>query len=82
MLGYFISVNRKALGERSLFTVYLNITYLEPTPAPAIILGTAKIVELEGRKLFVQGTLENGKGTSYAKAEVLFASPKSVKAAL
>ncbi|OJD30845.1 thioesterase superfamily protein [Diplodia corticola] len=53
-------------------TAYLNVSYKNPLPLPGVILGTAKITRVDGRKFYLRGTLEDGTGQIYAIGEALF----------
>lgn len=53
-------------------TAYLNTKYLAPVPTPSILLATGRIIKAEGRKLFLEGTLENDKGEILAQCECLY----------
>jgi acyl-coenzyme A thioesterase PaaI-like protein len=58
-------------------TAYLNTVYLRPVPCPATLMITARIIKLEGRKLYVEGTIFNDKGESLARADALFIALKT-----
>jgi acyl-coenzyme A thioesterase PaaI-like protein len=58
-------------------TGYLNTRYLAPVPAPGIILATAKVAKVEGRKLWINGTLEDSQRRVMAQAESLFIQAKT-----
>lgn len=58
-------------------TAYLNVSYKKPLPVPGIILGTSKIEKVDGRKLYLRGTLEDGNGQVYAVGEALYIELKS-----
>ena len=59
------------------FTANLNVDYIKPLLTPAWVLVRAHVDRLEGRKVYVHATVENGEGGIYAKAVVLFVKPKS-----
>lgn len=56
----------------STFTAFLNITYKKPVPTPGVMMCRARVTRREGRKFFMQGSIEDGMGTVYATAESLF----------
>lgn len=58
-------------------TAYLNVSYKKPLPLPGIILGTAKITRVDGRKFYMRGTLEDGCGQVYAVGEALYIEIRS-----
>ena len=53
-------------------TAYLNIQYKKPMRTPMVLLGQSRLTRKEGKKLFGQGSLEDGNGTVYATGEALF----------
>eukprot|EP00026_Physarum_polycephalum_P018975 Phypoly_transcript_20785.p1 GENE.Phypoly_transcript_20785~~Phypoly_transcript_20785.p1 ORF type:complete len:181 (+),score=23.42 Phypoly_transcript_20785:64-606(+) len=65
------------LDGKPFFTVYLNVTFKSPTPAPGIWLCRAWITKQEGRKRFTYASLEDGRGKVYATSEALFLVLKS-----
>lgn len=58
-------------------TGYLNTSYLAPVRTPGIILATAKVKKQEGRKLWVDGTLENNERKVLARSESLYIEAKT-----
>ncbi|KAI1078740.1 HotDog domain-containing protein [Whalleya microplaca] len=79
VVGLIIPINEKrgAIPNVPYMTAYLNITYLRPVQTPATILAWAKVDRVEGRKLFIQGSIEDEKGSILAKADVLYVGLKS-----
>ena len=65
-----------------MFTAYLNVTYLKPVSTPQIILVTASLREIKGRKHYIDGDVKNADGTVLAKAESLFLGLKKGRAML
>jgi thioesterase superfamily protein 4 len=57
-------------------TGYLNTKYLSPVPTPGILLATARVVKQEGRKMWIEGTLENNKRRVMAQSESLYIKAK------
>jgi acyl-coenzyme A thioesterase PaaI-like protein len=55
-----------------IFTAYLKTNYKKPVPTPSVLLCTATFDRREGKKIFVSGTVEDGKGLVYVTAEALF----------
>lgn len=62
--------------KASAFTAYLNTTYLKPVATPGDYLVTVWLTKEDGRKIFVEGVLENEKGEKLARAEALFVETK------
>jgi acyl-coenzyme A thioesterase THEM4 len=58
------------------FTANLNIDYLKPLTIPAWVLVRARLDRHEGRKVYINATVENGEGIIYAKAVALFIKPR------
>jgi acyl-coenzyme A thioesterase THEM4 len=59
-------------------TARLAMNYRAPIDTPGIVLARATVSKVEGRKVAVMATLEDGKGGVFADAEVLYiiARPK------
>jgi acyl-coenzyme A thioesterase PaaI-like protein len=57
-------------------TAYLNTTYLAPVPTPSIILATAKVAKVDGRKMWINGTLEDSQRRVMARSESLYIQAK------
>jgi acyl-coenzyme A thioesterase PaaI-like protein len=57
-------------------TAYLNTSYLSPVRTPGIILATAKVIKEEGRKIWVNGTLEDSERNVLTKSESLYIQAK------
>lgn len=72
--GELINVNLKHRGIKrtSYMTAYLNTSYKKQVKTPGTILVVARIAKIEGRKLFITATVEDGRGTVLTKAEGLF----------
>ncbi|CAF1328969.1 unnamed protein product [Adineta steineri] len=58
------------------FTANLNIDYKKPLLVPSWVLVRAHVDRVEGRKAYINATVENGEGEIYAQAVVLFIEPK------
>lgn len=67
-----VNQQRGALAGTRFVTGYLNTTYSRPVPVPGVVLLTASLVRREGRKLFVEATVQDDKGVVLSKADVLF----------
>jgi thioesterase superfamily protein 4 len=82
-MGILLTVNQEYLNQQSgtndeitSMTAYLNIRYLAPVRTPGIVLGTAKVIKSEGRKIYVRGTVEDENRKELAVAECLFIKAK------
>jgi acyl-coenzyme A thioesterase PaaI-like protein len=60
-------------------TANLNITFLKPVATPQVILATAKIREVQGRKRYLDTTLKDQFGVVLAKAEALWVDVRGLK---
>jgi acyl-coenzyme A thioesterase PaaI-like protein len=78
VMGIWINVNwpRGVLARTAWMTASLKMTFVKPVGTPLTVLAFARFVKLEGRKLFLDSRLENGKGEVLAKAEGLFVGLK------
>lgn len=62
-------------GEEGLVgvvTAYLHTRYVRKVTVPGTYLVTVRLVRKEGRKVFVEGKMEDEKGVTVASAEALF----------
>ncbi|KAF2464679.1 uncharacterized protein BDR25DRAFT_241695 [Lindgomyces ingoldianus] len=59
-------------NQTNCYTAYLNTNYKKPTPAPSVVLCTARFEKKEGRKIYVSGTVGDGQGTVYSTGEGMF----------
>ncbi|KAG8157860.1 hypothetical protein KVR01_012132 [Diaporthe batatas] len=85
VLGYAAPGVRMISGENrgtsgtpgpSYVTAYLNTTYLKPVRTPATVMVVSRLVRTEGRKIWVEGHMEDGEGVKLAKADSLFVETK------
>ncbi|PSN72004.1 hypothetical protein BS50DRAFT_569588 [Corynespora cassiicola Philippines] len=53
-------------------TAYLNTSYKRPVPTPGPLLCTSWIEKRERNKVYVKGTIEDGRGTIYALGDAMF----------
>ena len=59
------------------YTVALEVAYKHKIPAGAVVLCTAQLESIEGRKMWFKATMSDGpEGKVYATARALFVSPK------
>jgi len=64
-------------GRLTAFTAWLNTKYYKPVPAPGVVLATARFERVEGRKMWITASIEDGEGTVLAGAEAMFIEPKA-----
>jgi len=83
--GVLLQLNMAARTERmrrlqpssshvysSYFTAYMNTSYRKPVPTPSVILCRARLERIDGRKVFIHATIEDGKGTILTVGESMF----------
>ncbi|KAI0968619.1 HotDog domain-containing protein [Xylaria arbuscula] len=78
--GLLVALNheRKTTpGGFSHMTAYLNTRFIKPVQTPATLLVRAWFSKVEGRKYFIEGTVEDEGGVVLARAEALFVQLKS-----
>lgn len=63
--------------DQSFMTATLNIAYKRPLPTPSVLLVRSWYEKIQGRKMYIKGTLEDGLGNVYATAEVLYITIKA-----
>ena len=71
-----IGKESKGAISKYLVTAYLKTTYIRPIPTPSAIMITAKLGEIEGRKIRVNAVVEGEGGDAMATGEALWVSPK------
>ncbi|KAK8210888.1 HotDog domain-containing protein [Phyllosticta capitalensis] len=73
-----IEMDKRAGRTRGLnsVTAYLNVSYKKPLPAPGLALAVAKIHKVDGRKLYISSSLEDGLGAVFATGDVMFVEMK------
>ena len=88
-MGILLSVNQEFLHrergegvEITSMTAYLNMKYLGPVRTPGIVLGRARVEKVDGRKVYIRGTIEDSEGTELTVAECLFIKAKKDPRAL
>jgi acyl-coenzyme A thioesterase PaaI-like protein len=62
-------------------TATLTVDYKAPIDTPGVILARAWATEITGRKVWLKGSIEDGRGKVYATGKALFVHPRP-KAAL
>jgi len=60
----------------SAFTANLNINYKSPVYANTIVVLTANLIKVDGRKLFMEATMEDCEGKQLVNATTLFITMK------
>lgn len=68
--------DRNALPKVSYMTGHLNVTFKQPVRIPGVILATARLSKVDGRRLHVKGAIQDEKGTVLADSDVLFIALK------
>ena len=75
-MGNVIGQELRSTG--AMFTVALNITYKKAVPTPGTILARAHITKVDGpRKVWVHGSIEDGRGGIHATAEGMWLKAKA-----
>ena len=59
------------------FTVRLTVEYKKPVRTPGTVMARAWIVKIEGRKVWVEGVVEDGEGNVHAQAEGMWLRAKA-----
>lgn len=74
VMGELINVNLKhrTIKRTSYMTGYLNTSYKGKVTTPGTYLVVARMSKVDGRKLFISATVEDGKGSVLTKGEGLF----------
>ncbi|KAI1420065.1 HotDog domain-containing protein [Xylaria sp. FL1777] len=79
VISHLVPLNqeRKTIPSGAHMTAYLNTRFVKPVSTPATILTRAWFTKVEGRKYFMQGTIEDENGIILAQADALFVQLKS-----
>jgi len=56
----------------SYLTAYMNTSYRKRVPTPGVILCRARLEKVDGRKVFVYATIEDGKDTIFTVGQSMF----------
>ncbi|KAL6891855.1 HotDog domain-containing protein [Trichoderma evansii] len=67
-----INVGRGALACPWYGTVSLNMLFQRPVKTPATVLVAVNLDKVEGRKLYITATLQDGSGKALVKASAVF----------
>ncbi|RJE21033.1 Thioesterase superfamily [Aspergillus sclerotialis] len=59
-------------GGKGMWTVALNVAYRNPVFVPSVVIVTAKVGKIEGRKIWVHGEIEDLDRNICTTAEVIF----------
>jgi len=65
---------------RAFMTANTLIRYQNPVPTPSVLLVRSGVVKWDGRKAWVNGSMEDGEGRVYAEAECLYIMVRESKA--
>jgi acyl-coenzyme A thioesterase PaaI-like protein len=68
-LGQSISLDIFSMTGLTAVTAALNVQYREPLSTPQVVAVTATLSRIEGRKLFVDGKIENQDGVVFATGQ-------------
>ncbi|KAE8442340.1 hypothetical protein EG329_003473 [Mollisiaceae sp. DMI_Dod_QoI] len=60
------------VGDQSTMTAYLKVDYKAPVRTPGTVLCRAWLEKREGRKMWIKGTVEDGRGQALALGDALF----------
>ena len=74
-MGNAIGQTMPELGAT--FTVKLTVEYKEPVGTPGTVMARARIVKVEGRKVWAEGIVEDEEGNVHAKAEGIWVRAKA-----
>ncbi len=66
----------QAIGGTT-FTVKLAVEYMRPVKTPGTVMVRARIVDVDGRKVWVKGRVEDGEENVLAKAEGMWVRAKA-----
>ncbi|KAI1127822.1 thioesterase superfamily protein [Nemania abortiva] len=79
VIGMLIPINqeRKRIPGGTYMTAYLNTSFVKPVPTPITILTRTWFTKVEGRKLFMQGTIEDENGVILVRADALYIQLKT-----
>mmetsp|Transcript_8513 Transcript_8513/g.25543 ORF Transcript_8513/g.25543 Transcript_8513/m.25543 type:complete len:229 (-) Transcript_8513:627-1313(-) len=70
------------LGDGPAFTAHLEVDYKKPLPAPSSVVCTARVLSVEGRKIWLAAeVLDRPGGTLFAQGKALFLTMKPARAA-
>ena len=69
MMDYVMSMIALFTAGPNMVTAELNVRYKRSVSLPGVVLCRAKATKREGRKVLIQGTLENGTGTIFCEAD-------------
>lgn len=53
-------------------TAELTVKYEKPMPIPGVVLCRSWVEKTEGRKVWIKGVLEDGRGVVFARGQSLF----------
>jgi thioesterase superfamily protein 4 len=73
IMGLVVRLYPKAANP---YTLYLNVSFKKPLSTPAVIVCRGRFTKLQGRKMWVSGSVEDGEGGLYATGESLFLEVK------
>jgi acyl-coenzyme A thioesterase PaaI-like protein len=73
VMGLLLTLNQKRAAVPGVgFTASLNVSYLNPVATPSTVLVSARLKDVNGRKMFLEGTVKDGSEVVLARAEALW----------
>lgn len=74
VMGELTTINKKhrTIKDGSYMTAYLNTSYKGKVATPGTFLVVARMSRMDGRKVFISATVEDGEGGVLARGEALF----------
>ena len=66
-----LQIFRRSDSE-TFFTVELNVQFIKPIPTPSLVLCRGSVSKTQGRRLWAESSLEDGKGTVCVKGSGVF----------
>jgi acyl-CoA thioesterase FadM len=67
------------LGASPVFTATMNVKFIKPVTTPQVVMATATLERIDGRKLFLNYTLRNGDGIEFARGEGVWMMTRNEK---
>lgn len=84
-MGLLLQLNANAgngIGKGSTVTAWLKVEYLKPVATPSVVVVTARLREVKGRKIYIDAVIEGENRAVLAKGEALWVNAKESVAKL
>lgn len=84
-MGLLLQLNAKAgngIMKGNTVTAWLKVEYLKPIPTPSVVVVTARLREVKGRKTYIDAVVGGEDGAALAKGEALWVNAKKSVAKL